>query len=99
MMISEFAEKIISLEAQLDRQEKSHKETLFAWNQFAEVAVGEVRITLAENQVLKTALELASGIISTMPEYSGKHPDDVLGILLAQSMPLQEIDDSDGDRE
>lgn len=98
-MIVELKEKIESLEAQLDKQEKSHKETLFSWGQFAQTAVSEIRITLEENQILKTALELASGIISTMPEYSGKHPEAVLDILIAQAISSQETDDSDGNRE
>lgn len=98
-MTVELKEKIESLEAQLDKQDKSHKETLFAWGQFAQTAVSEVRITLAENQVLKAALELASGIISTMPEYSGKHPEAVLDILLGQAMNAQKVDDPDGNRE
>jgi NAD-specific glutamate dehydrogenase len=78
-LVKEYDNKIIELEKDV----AAGKDQIYAWNQLGQTLVTEIRESLEQLEITKSALAFAAGIISTLPEYKDKHPEEVQDMLLS----------------
>lgn len=78
-LAKEYKDKIIKFEKDV----ASYKDQIYAWNQLGQTLVTEIRESLEQLEITKSALAFAAGIISTLPEYKDKHPEEVQDLLLS----------------
>jgi hypothetical protein len=85
----EYKSQIVELERsylyeikKLNAHIETQKEQIFAWTQLAQTAVNDIRSANDQLESLKAALAMASGIISTLPEYKDKHPEEIMKMLI-----------------
>jgi hypothetical protein len=81
----EYKSQIVELEYEIKKLNahiENQKEQIFAWTQLAQTAVNDIRSANDQLEKFKTAIVVASGIISTLPEYKDKHPEEIMKMLI-----------------
>lgn len=66
---------------ELKQKVETQKEQIFAWTQLSQKLVDELHSQHNELEVFRAALALAAGMLSTLPEYEDKHPEEVMEML------------------